>query len=505
MRSKRSRKYYFAGAFVFVFSLGTILLTLTGRFEHYGDMGTSATGVAIARSYYNNLATEFKDPPGYLYNGEYAIYGNWPAIGFIVLSKWFELFGNDDILTARLLPSLLYALCALAFFILLIRCKLDLSVCFLSSLLFAVLPYHLEFGKLIFSDMWLLPFWLSCLLIYTGRNKYHWLILPISIVGAFGFMWFAIFTIPAWMILFFFKKQNHPFLSKIKWLIGLILVLLVVQWLLFHSYETSYPLLQLKKWTFFGFDYSGKDIEKVVKRPVTLLYESLPILFVLALIQRRIGLRKIWNKTCKEEVLIKMLSLCGLTLFCLVIFLPNWVFTHSYGVGFFSVLIAGIGALLLQNIKSQLEWSSNLIGLLMILCSIGLNLIYPFFSKGYRNEASVSNEIIDVISKDELISNVRPIVFFHLPKNGNLVWPHGLQFGIKEDTRSYIFNNDSLESVQQLSNYFDTGIKRLSAKGIHDFDLKHCYFISDRISQLDNVQVLDTKDFGDLYLFRIAL
>jgi len=480
-----------------------IVLTIPDGFEHYGDMGTSATGVALSRSYYDQTLDKYTHAPGYIVNGSYNVYANWPSFGFKVLAGWYHLFGEDSIYNARLLPSLLYSLSALLFFVLLLRCDIDLGVSFISALLFSVLPYHLEFGKLIFSDMWLIPFWLLCLLIFTGNKRHHWIIIPIAIIGTIGFMWFVVFAIPSLIIYKFLYhfKLKAPQIGVL--LVSLIGITLILQWISFSIFQGVPIVDHLEKWTLFGLEFNEKFVEYLIKRPITLIYEAFSTLLLAAFLIKSMSFTEVLRKGKEKEELIKVLTLALLVIFCFVIFLPKWPIVHAYGVGFFSILIAGCSALLLQVAKDSLQIHLSTTGTLMIACSLGMYFFYPVLSKGYKNEAVKTKKISNYINKHQTEFGT-PTIFFDI-NDEEIDWHHSFRFGIKEETRSYIFQYGDILDISELPNKIDQGFNNLKKLGKQDFDKTYTYFVTDQKVSLQSVDVLDSLDLDDVHLYKIAL
>ena len=491
---------------LFFLSLAIITSTIPDGFEHIGDMGTSGTGVAISRTYYDKELNQLASLPGYIFDGEYNVYANWPPFGFKVLAAWFHLLGEDSIYNARLLPSLLYALSAVLVFILLLRCKLDWEIALISAVLFSVLPYHLEFGKLIFSDMWLMPFWLFCFLIYSGRPKYHWLIIPLSLIGFLGFMWFAIFVIPAFIFIKLIKRYKLEFWQIAFCIVGIALFAFISQLTLSSlSQNGTHPLLvALKRWTVFGWQSDERLLYRLFRRPLSLLYEGFPVLILLIILLKKMGVQQL--KIQKSENLIRVTLFIGLTLFFYVVFLPNWFVTHTYGVGFFGVLIVFFAAFLLQMTKETFgKKVSSIGGVLMIFCSLGMYFGYRLLSEGYENEPEKVKEIISYVDSEN--EYIHPTIFFDLCSKENIFeWPHAFQIGIKEKARSYVFSSDSVMNFSTLENYFHGGFNKLRSLGRYDFDSLETYLVTVRTKRnVADLNILDTLQLGSLNVYRISL
>jgi len=470
----------FSSISIFVLAFTIVVSTLPDGFEHYGDMGTSATGVAIARSYYNDLSTAFQDPPGYVYNGEYTVYGNWPPIGFILLANWLEFLGEDSIFNARLLPCLLYALSSSLFLLLLIRCRINREVAVISAILFSVLPFHLEFGKLIFSDMWLVPFWLLACHSFLSKKPYQWLIIPIGFIGAIGFMWFILFTVVAFLSMRIADKFK---LSKkqtiLFFLFGTIGIRLIL-WVLFNLFQEVYLLNSLSKWVGISVFQDHGKLFDMVKRVVTLLYEGFPVLLLSWILVRKEKTKNLFHllKTNKEA--FQLLKFTLITSIIFILILPNWVVTHAYGVSFFSIIIGLMVALLLQACNHVFTKHKTRIVMVSIIAgSLALFMLYPSITKGYQEA-----------------------ILFNLTNDVN--WYHAFEFGIKEETESYIFSTDSRKNFVHLPSYFANGITQLKKNNFNDFDSTRVFFVTSRPDSIA-VHVKDSLSVAGFHIYELSL
>lgn len=475
MKSSQSIVVFFTAIVLFLGVMATTIMTLPSGFSHNMDMSLSATGVALSRSYYDpNLGVKAKQP-GYINNGDFNVYPNWPALGFKAIANWYKLLGEDSIYNARLLTALLYACASILFFAFLLRSQFDLSVAVLSTILFAVLPQHFMFGNIIFADMWLLPFWLLSFLIFTAQPKYYFLIAFIALFAMLNFMWFVFFVIPALVVILLYR---HYVLSPKQ--IGLLLLVSIgLIWLfqkLLLTIFSDVPLLwELRQWSVFPLFTDFKlSVSLILKSSARVLYEAVPIMLLIGSVVYIGGAR---NGLRLRTSHIESFSFVGLTLFFAVMSLPSWFVTHSTSSGFFSVFIAMSGALILQSSNQQLPKKTVLLGSLSIVTAVVLYVGLPRLTQGHSNVATLK-QIVEKISQSDRHSLQHPNVIFSLRRDRG--WSkHGLKIAVKEELRAYIFRIRKPIDPIELVDYFQhatSKLRRLKAPGFDSFQF---YYVTD--------------------------
>jgi len=475
LKSSQSIAVFFTAIVLFFGVMATTIMTLPSGFSHNMDMSLSATGVALSRTYYDpNLGVKVNQP-GYINNGDFNVYPNWPALGFKTIASWYKLLGEDSIYNARLLTALLYACASVLFFVFLLRSEFDLSVAVLSTILFAVLPQHLMFGNIIFADMWLLPFWLLSFLIFTAQPKYYFLIVFIALFATLNFMWFVFFVIPALVVILLYR---HYALSAKQ--VGLLLLVSIVLIWLFQKLLliifSDVPLLwELRQWSVFPLLTDFKfSVFLILKSTARVLYESIPVIFLIGSVVYIGGARNGLRLRTRH---VESFSFVGLTLLFAIISLPSWFVTHGTSSGFFSVFIAMSGALILQSSNQQQPQKTVLLGSLSIAMAVALYVGLPHLKQEHSNVATLK-QIVAMINQSERDSLQRPNVIFSLRRDRG--WSkHGLKIGVKEELRAYIFRVRKPKDPIELVEYFQhatSKLRRLKAPGFDSFQF---YYVTD--------------------------
>ena len=174
-------KVLLSGLFIFLWAIFIIYLTLPEGFRYDSDANLSGVGMALSKTYLNPPLQAPKNYQGYITNGRLDVYNNWPSLSFKSLALWFKLVNDDSLYSARVFSVLIYGINAVLFFILLIKNKISIQVATLSSVVFAVLPFHLRYGSLVYADIWLVTFWLSASLFYTLQKKFNTMVYLLSL------------------------------------------------------------------------------------------------------------------------------------------------------------------------------------------------------------------------------------------------------------------------------------------------------------------------------------
>ncbi|RBP52964.1 hypothetical protein DFR28_101348 [Arenicella xantha] len=444
-------------------------------FTHNADMAMSATGVALSRTYYDpNLGVKVNQP-GYINNGDFNVYPNWPALGFKAIAAWYQLLGKDSIDNARLLVALLYACTTVLFFAFLLRSEFDFNVAVLSTILFVVLPQHLTYGNIIFADMWLLPFWLLSFLIFTAQPKFYFLIVFIAIFATLNFMWFVFFVIPALVVMLVYR---HYALSARQ--MGLLLLLSVAsiwlfQKLLLTVFDNVPLFAELRQWSVFPLLTNIKlSAYLVLKSSARVLYEAIPVLLLVGCVTY---LGVVRNGLRLRARHLDSFIFVGLTLFFAVLSLPSWFVTHNTSSVFFSVLIAVTGALVLQSSNQQQPRKTVLLGCLSIVAAVALYAGLPHLTQGRSNIATFK-QIVEHISQTDRHTLKRPNVIFSLRSDRG--WSrHGLKMAVKEELRAYIFRIRSPKEPIKLVDYFQSSTSKLRRLDAPGFDSSKFYYVTD--------------------------
>lgn len=430
-------------------------------FSSMGEMGTSATGMALIRSILDPPPGSTNPFMGYVLNGTVHHYWNWPPNGFFVYARWLELLGDAHLSNAKVLSSLIYGLTALLLYFLLRKNKTSPITAMVGTVVFIFLPMHLKYGHMVYADIWLPFFWTLALFALEAKTlKRYWLFFLIILLGT-SFMWFVIFLLPIPLVL---KALNRFRVSKqmtiVVWL-GVYLLAVGVVWFVLANFMDQYRVMKLENWSF---HYLLRDINgffpKLLNRLKYLGYESLSLVVLFILSYQ--PLRRLLDSEVRTEYkgLVHMVTilLAGLVLYALI--MPVWFVGHHYGLSMFSVLIATSIALILNIVERYKKRIYVRNVLLVIGITIGLNVIFP------SNHAKVEhvNQISQVINQQNF--DQHPCIFIDLHDFHQ--WEHAVDFGIKELTEGYIFNKDFLQESPDATR-FEVAKKKLDLAGFSDF------------------------------------
>ncbi|MFY0594223.1 ArnT family glycosyltransferase [Roseivirga sp.] len=499
--------YLFLGFLLGLMGFAMVWLTMNKHAFNYSmDVEISPYGHALSNTKIE-LDDKFSESGmGIILNGEYSIYGNWPAWPFLLQSSWYQALGRNDIYASRLWSAAIYGLNASLFFLLIYRIGKEIWVAVISTALFAMLPLHLSYGSLIFSDIWFVTFWLLALLTYQHNSlKYYWLFSLIILVGSL-FFWFVIFLLPAPLIIYFFRKKR----LKLKWILGIISLLVITiwlaQWVLVLQFPESYAIDSMRKHSFLGL-FSNKKyyLIKLIKRAGTLLYELMPLMPILLFYDKWPELINQIKGKWREDRLCQVLTVLMLGYLLYIAAFTQWFAGHEQGVGMFSILIASSAALLLSEMKPYLKKRPFLLrsGL-----SIGLSLTLFFclnLVQSREEAVEVQDEQISAFvnnAKDG--SDRRVCLFFDVPRYVRLHLRIG-KFAIRKYTNGYTFNIDEMPEQSNITEVLGYGVNQLYENGIENFDGQTVFLISDKPHNLDEVSVIKSTIVNQLYVYQIGL
>lgn len=494
------------GAMIFVVGVLSIVLTnLDNRFHLYSDMGTSSTGLALSRAFNDGYCDSQIEPCiGYINNGFFSSYSNWPILGFRVFALWYRVIGDDSLNSARWLTAFVYGFNALLFFVLMIRVGTDRIILVIGVLIFVLLPHHLTFGKLIFADIWLLTFWLIIANIYISQRRYRWLIIPLSIIGTGGFMWFVIFILLAIAYETLSMRMRLTYGKSIICLLPTAILIWAMIYAVIYMAGDYNIFIQLRHWSIFGFTEFESYVAIVVNFIKGVIYEVTSLLLLIIYILIIFSHRSIAALLNLQPQLFKILKLFSLTIFFMVVTLPMWVLNHGYAISFFSIPITVVAIYALEMVKHKIgPMKSYSLGAAVVCSTLTFYFISPMSCQNCDKRVIQVNQIVDFINNKQVNDAKAICLFFHLPKYGS--WPHAFEFGIKEQTDSYIFSNGSLKGYADIPNYFEEGMKRLRANDKVDFHSTTAWFITNKELDVTKLEVVDSARFQDIRLYEIAM
>jgi hypothetical protein len=492
---------------VFLAGMLIVVLTITDEaFFSIADMGNSAIGMALSRTIHKPIAGAPEPFLGYILNGSFTWYGNWPPIGFQTLAWWFDLTQDDSIWNARIFSALVYGFNAMLFFLLMLKTRLSKQVSLLSALIFILLPFHLEYGKLIYPDIWVLTFWLLALLTYTpGTVKKYWLFALIIIIGSLMFMWFIIFMLPLPLLIYWFKKRNWSPGWQLLSLLAIVAVIYTVQWGLFKFAGDNYLVQSLTRWSVFGLEeYLLQNPGMVIKRALTLSYESSPVILLLILSMPLIGKKRLVNKLKQREPVGYILKVAFITLFIYVAAVPSWFINHTHATGMFAIFFSTSIAFLLQALQDEHPKRVLSNSIITASCSLVMFLGIPYLSSGRINDYQNNvNGILALIEQKR--SNEQALCLFFELSDSSEIWPPALIFAIKEQSDTYVFFQENPLSHRTLEEHFRAGMNNLISIGIDNFDTTRVIFITDMPQKYSELIVLDSVQLTTINAYEIDL
>ena len=464
---------------------------------HSSDFLISPYGMAMARSYYtpppNPPVTPFQ---GYIFNGEYHQYWNWPPYGFKAYAYWFKLLGNDSIYYARLLSVLLYSINAVLLLLLLLKQDVKLSVAWIATLVFIFLPQHLRYSTLIYADAWLISFWLLMALLYKPYTlkRYGWLLI-VALVGA-RFMHFTLLMLPAPIMIFLVQKYK---LSSKHILIGAILLLILILttekilFILFGAF--SYSIQSLANHSIFNTEVVTNS-SLVLRRIASIIVEMIPVIF---LVSSKAFLARDEKEHRFNKKLTSLILLFSITVFCFVVALSSWFFVHSHGVPIWSVLISLLVASILSTISSLRKVLT--LGIISVMLTLLAYCLLPILLTQNTSLKEVENLVVELAEKYKESATKRPAVFLKLSSDPNQLTLSA--FSIKERTRSHVFeqrrNHYSKEKIIQYLNHL------AQVQYAYKFDESVFIYVTDEAIIDGYFEVLEEHYLNDHYIYIIAM
>lgn len=343
---------------------------------------------------------------GFINQGEFHRYNNWPPLGFQCLSKWLSFLG-DSIFNARVFFVLVSSITTVLFYYLTEKYTTQKITAFLATCLFIFLPYRLTFSSLIYADMWVPLFWILFLLL-ASREINFWVL---SLIGLSGFLlnWMAPLILPAHYVVHYIQKHN----ASIKVQIGVFVLLFIcinltiyfIYWHNGYPNESQHIVGKLFKYSILGM---AVRIEPYglgfVKRMIGVVLEFLPFLVLLGLM----GKKFFFTSAQKEFIKILKTALWAI-LFLLMIF-GNWVGMHTQSIIFFDVLVGLICFQYLSQFNTlHLQKAfpfSLLVGLLVFF-------LIPHLSADLATLEKTDDEIVDYINSKSF-SLDKKLLFFDI-------------------------------------------------------------------------------------------
>ncbi len=461
--------------------------------------------MALSKTYMDMPENAPDNFQGYVQNGKFTTYKNWPPLPFIVLANWFKLTGQSDIYAARLFYTLLYAINALLFLVFLRQSQVGIKTSIISTIGFILLPSHLDFASVIYVDQWQVTFWLLALIIYNSKLLIRTLLFYSTILLGSFFTWFTIFLLPTPVILYLTKRHK----TNLKQVLGIISISIVVLWtlqhLLFTAFSEAYAIKKISAYSIFGIVDSPQVFGKwFLKRIVSMGYEVLVIFPLLILLGR-----KNWKSTLvsTKPVLLNSLLLLSIALFLYTVCFTNWFGMHRHGLGMFSILIGGIIAMLLSQLENESVRKFKLGSILTITIPCILFLLLPHFTKIASEVKEQDAQVANFINQRRTSPSKKTCLFFDSPNIAakDFFKFYMGQFAIKEYTNAYTFNLHEMHEQVNIEENIIYGISRLESNRIPDYDPNSAFLVSIKNQRFDNIEVLDSIIVNGYHVYQLRI
>lgn len=502
---KNRLKLWLLGFMLFCIAFAAVYLTMPKHdFRYNIEVAMSPIGMSLSRMYADMPETAPENFQGFIHNGEYVIYRNWLPASFKVLASWFNLTNHDDVFTARILSALVYALNALLFFILLLKFRLSKQVAFLSSIIFILLPSHLDFGALIYADIWFPTFWLLALLVLHRNRPYTYLLFFLVLLIGFRFHSFVIVLLPAPLLLYLLQKFNFKLLPSVLISTLSALLILSIEWYFINRHSNNYLFQALAKYSLFGMIEQG-DFHYLwfLKRLISLIFEGGFLIAIVGFLGwRRIGFTK--SLILHKEVNYALGLLFFGLLFYIVAF-TNWFGIHRHGVSMFAILFAVSGAYLLSNLEKSSKLLRNKAGLTAIGICLILFATLPLVTTESLEAKYQDDKLITFINSQRQDDSIRIAVFFDIDIEENSIGLKYSDFAISVLTRCYTFELKDFSNKLGTKHAIYSGINKLEALGMNDFHTEKVIVVTEKQIDLAEMQILDSISVNNLKAYYLTL
>lgn len=482
----------YIGVFLFCFTITLTFLLLPKQFIYNSDVRLSPYGMALAIGYLEIPFSISKGVSGYVNNGIFSVYANWPPVGFMVLAIWLKVFGNS-VLSARLLFLLINGLNTSLFYTILKKHNVSQYLAGLGAFLFLVLPYHLTYNTLIFADSWLLFFWIILLLIFSSSTKWKTLLMVVvSLVGTL-FTWHVILILPAFFTLHFLLKL--PTKQKIALVLGLGLLIVLSEIIFIQLFSYHHLVERLKIYSIIEMINNPGTLGFLFfKRIICLGLECLP-LGILCLIQY-----KTFSFAKMPNLLKQSLVLIGITLFYYLLIFPSWFALHTHQIMMFDIFIGLCVIAVLLQWKSQI--SITYISFVLGLCSIILYFIIPSLSKQNYKFQTQDESIVFYVNKVK-DSEKKACLFFHLP-NKNVDNPVAEIFAIRNSCNAYTFEQLSTQNELPII-FIEQNVEKVKQLNIMPVEEKTVFLISEISGLIPSQKIVDSLVLDKIKVYKIKL
>ncbi len=484
---------------VSLFGVGVVLIFLTAPFDSFflpNDFNQSAYGMALSRSHQEGV---FELCPGFIENGEFQCYTNWPPFAFKVYALWFDFTQDNSLKNGRLVSAFVYGLSGCLFFWLLLVGGFSTRQSIVGGIIFLTLPFNLKFGSVIYSDIWLVPFWTLALLTFDPTRLHRKVLFLIIVLVGSLFMWFTLFMLPLPFLLNWTEKNWRRTIGVIS---ILIIAILLFQKSFIEAFDENYMIISLKKWTFFNDRVNnGFTVGRAISsfRNILLGCFLLPFLaYVLRFKLIPLADKKV--KVLSRQVRTYLLIASG-TLIIGFFSLPVWFQNHVSAASFFSLFTGlAICGILFQGGRED-DRTGLKLGFLAILINVmAFGALEVIANRKFGSRTEKHSEMKAFIEAN-IHSGERPVIFFNHPNEKAYQWLN--HFTLKEQTNSYIFNC-SEPGIPGVEACFQYGLTKLDSNGFRDFEMKKVIFIS-HDSGNNGANVIVQKVIGNLNVSVVSI
>lgn len=399
-------------------------ITIPDGYAYNGDL-ISSYGMAIAEGFLEVQNEIFERRQwGYVNNGQFSAYTNWPPLGFLLQALWMKAWGVS-LLQARLF-MVLVSLCSVFFFYQITK-ALDLSPSnrMLTTLLFSLLPFHLTHSSLIFADTWVLFFW--TLFIWAYLKSQTWSTLLVLTCLGILFMWIIPLIGIAFIIYRWLSRKNYSYKILLR---GLAIICMVI-WISIFALKSCFPqstlISQLYFYSIFSFSEHPLSYSmQTMKTMGLLILEALPLLYITVSNRRKLSTQAI------SPHLKQVIHILLLTAFTYVVLLPGWATGHTHPIIFFDLLIVLLYIAVLKQIPQQNQVRNSLIAI--SLCILTSLMLPCFTSKKIKEITQRDSKIIELINKDDHNNDKKICIFYDTPNKAS-----SIKFVVRNLCNAYLF------------------------------------------------------------------
>jgi len=495
------------GLIVFLSGCSVVIAVMPNECFFYGnaDVDLSPVGMALSKAYFNYFdLINFKNQ-GYINNGEFHFYRNWPPLHFWLLSKWYGIVGVESIQAARYFSVIIYGITSLFFYWLLVKKhRLSIRVSLISSIVFMLLPVNLESSYYIYSDIWVNLFWLLAILLLANPKKLYFGVFAVVCVIGFFFHWFIIFLLPAYITYHILSKVRHGKVNRFFIFSFFFIVILSLVFL--HSISTDSTLiLALEEHSTLGLFNGNAPYLWMGTKQMVLLFFSVFVLFFLKRQFSKLSLKSLIGllKTEQYRGLWYSFSLIIIALLILLVFMLQWFVVHRHAFMFLSVPLGLCFAYFLSIIEERSSGSIILLGLSSIIICVAQYLILYGVTYYRHGKIQVQDEnISEFIVQRKPSKSLKSNIFFNINSSINNRRRIN-KFAIRERTDSYIFELDSLLFVDRLDEQMVLSIQKLKALNALGADESSAFLITERLVDYGDLRLIDSAVYNNIIVYQL--